>query len=187
MKTDFLRVNGNYSTFLEAKEEYLHAQGKRQESLENRVHTEIEWLRRGPKASTTKSKARIDKAHEMIGELADLNARTRTATAKIDFRVQPQTKRLIGTGRRHLRVSAAHFFQEYRFYSDVGHARWPGRAERQRQDDAASSAARRESILPRVGKFRQADSLRIVYFRSESRSSIRTGQFAARWLRTAIR
>ena len=57
-----LRVSGNYSAFLEAKEEYLHAQRNRQEALENRVHTEIEWLRRGPKARTTKSKARIDKA-----------------------------------------------------------------------------------------------------------------------------
>ena len=37
-----LRVEGNYSAFLEAKEEYLHAQKKRQESLENRVHTELE-------------------------------------------------------------------------------------------------------------------------------------------------
>ena len=34
-----LRVTGNYSTFLEAKEEYLHAQRNRQEALENRVHT----------------------------------------------------------------------------------------------------------------------------------------------------
>src|SRR5213592_3602030 len=40
-----LRVSGNYSAFLQAKEEYLHAQKKRQESLENRVHTELEWLR----------------------------------------------------------------------------------------------------------------------------------------------
>ena len=68
----FLRVNGNYSTFLEAKEEFLHAQRKQQEALANRVHTEIEWLRRGPKARTTKSKARIDKAHEMIGEAGGL-------------------------------------------------------------------------------------------------------------------
>ena len=48
-----LRVRGNYSTFLEKKEEFLHAQSKRQEALENRVHTEIEWLRRGAKARTT--------------------------------------------------------------------------------------------------------------------------------------
>jgi len=54
----FLRVNGNYSTFLEAKEEYLHAQRKRQESLENRVHTEIEWLRRGPKRQERRNRKR---------------------------------------------------------------------------------------------------------------------------------
>src|SRR5260370_24857894 len=80
-----LRVQGSYSMFLEKKEEFLHAQAQRQEALENLVHTEIEWLRRGPKARTTKSKARIGKANQLIGELADLNARTRTATAQIDF------------------------------------------------------------------------------------------------------
>src|SRR5205807_7115965 len=64
-----LRVHGNYSTFLEKKEEFLHAQSKRQEALENLVHSEIEWLRRGAKARTRKSKARIDKANEVIGDL----------------------------------------------------------------------------------------------------------------------
>ena len=87
----FLRVEGNYSTFLEAKEDYLHAQGKRQDALANRVHTEIEWLRRGPKARTTKAKARIDKAHDMIGELAELNARSRTAQPRSIF--PPRTGR----------------------------------------------------------------------------------------------
>src|SRR5580704_9088384 len=38
----FLRVRGSYSTFLEAKEQYLHAQKKRQDALENLVHAEIE-------------------------------------------------------------------------------------------------------------------------------------------------
>jgi ATP-binding cassette subfamily F protein uup len=91
-----LRVSGNYSTFLEAKELYLHAQRNRQEALENRVHTEIDWLRRGPKARTTKSKARIDKAHEMMGELAEMNARMRSTSAKIDFAASDrQTKQMI--------------------------------------------------------------------------------------------
>ena len=35
-----LRVHGNYSTFLEKKEEFLHAQSLRQEALENLVHRE---------------------------------------------------------------------------------------------------------------------------------------------------
>src|SRR6266581_2801941 len=80
-----LRVKGNYSTFMQAKEEYLHAQGKRQESLENRVHNEIEWLRRGAKARTSKSKARIDTAQELIADLGALTSRTRTSSANIDF------------------------------------------------------------------------------------------------------
>ena len=92
----FIRVKGNYSRFLEAKEEYLHAQGKRQEALENIVHTEIEWLRRGPKARRGKSKARIGKAHELIGELADVSSRTRSTSVKIDFsETNRQTKELI--------------------------------------------------------------------------------------------
>ena len=91
-----LRVTGNYSNFLEKKEEFLHAQARRQGALENRVHNEIEWLRRGAKARTRKSKARIDKANELIGELADLNARTRTSTAGIDFTATDRkTKRLV--------------------------------------------------------------------------------------------
>jgi ABC transport system ATP-binding/permease protein len=91
-----LRVRGSYTTFLEKKEEFLHAQSKRQEALENLVHNEIEWLRRGAKARTRKSKARIGKANELIGDLADLNARTRTATARIDFSASDRkTKRLI--------------------------------------------------------------------------------------------
>ncbi len=91
-----LRVRGSYSTFLEKKEEFLHAQSKRHEALENLVHNEIEWLRRGAKARTRKSKARIGKANELMGELADLNARTRTSTAQIDFSAtERQTKRLI--------------------------------------------------------------------------------------------
>ncbi len=91
-----LRVHGNYSAFLEKKEEFLHAQSKRQEALENLVHGEIEWLRRGAKARTRKSKARISKAGELMGELADLNQRTRSATAQIDFSATDRkTKRLI--------------------------------------------------------------------------------------------
>ncbi len=91
-----LRVRGTYSKFLEGRELYMEAQSKMQEGLRNRVKTEIEWLRRGPKARATKAKARIDNAHELIGKLADVDARTRTSTAGIEFAATDrQTKRLI--------------------------------------------------------------------------------------------
>ncbi len=91
-----LRVKGNFSRFLEEKQAYLESQSRQQESLRNRVRTEVEWLRRGPKARTTKSKARIDTANAMIGQLATMDARTNANFAGIDFEATDRkTKRLV--------------------------------------------------------------------------------------------
>ena len=91
-----LRVRGSYSRFLEEREGYMESQQRMQEGLRNRVKTEIEWLRRGPKARATKAKARIDNAHGLIAKLADVDSRMRTANAGITFDASDrQTKRLI--------------------------------------------------------------------------------------------
>jgi len=90
------RVKGSFSRFLEEKQAYLESQSKQQESLRNVVKTEIEWLRRGPKARTTKSKARIDSANAMIGQLKEMDSRTVVNSAGIDFEAsQRKTKRLV--------------------------------------------------------------------------------------------
>jgi ATP-binding cassette subfamily F protein uup len=91
-----LRVEGSYSKFLEGRDAYVEWQQRAQESLRNRVRIEMEWLRRGPKARTTKSKARIDNANSLIADLQDSESRSRTATAGIAFDATGrQTKRLI--------------------------------------------------------------------------------------------
>ncbi len=91
-----LRVRGTYSKFLEGREAYLESQSKMQDALRNRVKTEVEWLRRGPKARATKAKARIDNAHGLISQLKDVDQRTRTASAGIEFAATDrQTKRLV--------------------------------------------------------------------------------------------
>jgi ABC transport system ATP-binding/permease protein len=159
----FLRVDGNYSHFLEAKEQYLHAQGKRQEALENLVHTEIEWLRRGPKARTTKSQSRIDKAHSMIGELADLNNRTRTATAKIDFSASNrQTKQLIGLDGVTYTIGGRTLFKTIDFILQSGMR--VGLVGPNGSGKTTLLRLLRGEILPAAGKIQKADSLRIVYF-----------------------
>jgi ATP-binding cassette subfamily F protein uup len=90
------QVKGNYSEFLERREEFLEAQAKQQESLATKVRREVEWLRRGPKARTGKSRARVDAAGRLIEELSAATARSRTATAQIDFTASDRsTKRLI--------------------------------------------------------------------------------------------
>jgi ATP-binding cassette subfamily F protein uup len=159
----FLRVNGNYSHFLEAKEQYLHAQGKRHEALENLVHTEIEWLRRGPKARTTKSKSRIDKAHSMIGELTELNNRTRTATAKIDFSASNrQTKQLIRLDGVTYTIGGRTLFRNINFILQSGMR--VGLVGPNGSGKTTLLRLLRGDILPTAGKIQRADSLRIVYF-----------------------
>ncbi len=90
------RVEGAYSRFLEKKEEFLAAQANRQESLANKVRREIEWLRRGAKARTGKSRARTDQAGRLIRELSDLESRAPKGVAQIDFMATDRrTKRLL--------------------------------------------------------------------------------------------
>jgi ABC transport system ATP-binding/permease protein len=158
-----LRVSGNYSTFLEKKEEYLHAQRNRQEALENRVHTEIDWLRRGPKARTTKSKARIDTAHDMIGELAELKSRTRTTNAKIDFSAsERQTKQLLTLDGVKYSISDRTLFEDIHFIVTSGMR--VGLVGPNGSGKTTLLRLLRGDIKPSAGKMRQADSLRIVYF-----------------------
>ena len=91
-----LRVQGTYSKFIEGKQAYMEAQSKLQDALKNRVKIEVDWLRRGPKARSTKAKARIDNANDLIGQLKEVNSRVQTASAGIDFSATDrQTKRLV--------------------------------------------------------------------------------------------
>ena len=68
---------GNYSTYLQKKEERLQVQGKKDAKLAKRLRDELEWVRSNAKARQTKSKARLARYEEMAAE-AD-------RTRKLDF------------------------------------------------------------------------------------------------------
>jgi ATP-binding cassette subfamily F protein uup len=158
-----LRVQGSYSTFLEKKEEFLHAQSKRQEALENLVHSEIEWLRRGAKARTRKSKARIDKAGELITELAGLNARTRRATAQIDFSATDRkTKRLIELQDVTCEIGDRKLFEGLNFIVSSGMR--VGVVGPNGSGKTTLLRMLRSELAPTSGDIRRGDWLRIVYF-----------------------
>ncbi len=90
------RVKGSYSEFLIRREDFLAAQSKQQEALSNVVKREIEWLRRGAKARTRKSKARIGDAGRHIGELAELNERMAKGITQVEFIASDRkTKKLL--------------------------------------------------------------------------------------------
>ena len=110
------RVEGSYSHFLEKKEEYLLSQANRQEALANRVRYEVEWLRRGAKARTRKSQARIDDAGRLMRELSDLESRAAKGPAQIDFTATDRrTKRLISIDRISKTLGGRELFKDLTF------------------------------------------------------------------------
>lgn len=56
---------GNYSTYLEKKQERLQVQGKKDQKLAKRLADELEWVRSNAKGRQSKSRARLSRYEEM--------------------------------------------------------------------------------------------------------------------------
>ncbi len=57
---------GNYSSWLEQKDERLGQEEREQAARRKSIQTELEWVRSNPKARTSKSKARLKRFDEMV-------------------------------------------------------------------------------------------------------------------------
>ncbi|MDJ0337125.1 energy-dependent translational throttle protein EttA [Cryobacterium sp. PH31-O1] len=68
---------GNYSTYLEKKQERLLVQGKKDAKLSRRLADELEWVRSNAKGRQVKSKARLARYEEMVTAAE--------STRKLDF------------------------------------------------------------------------------------------------------
>ncbi|MFF2369537.1 energy-dependent translational throttle protein EttA [Agromyces sp. NPDC058110] len=68
---------GNYSTYLEKKQERLTVQGKKDAKLAKRLSEELDWVRSNAKGRQAKSKARLARYEEMAAEAE--------RTRKLDF------------------------------------------------------------------------------------------------------
>ncbi|NEQ27101.1 MAG: ABC-F family ATP-binding cassette domain-containing protein, partial [Microcoleus sp. SIO2G3] len=62
---DLYTYSGNYSYYLEKKAESEEAAASSQRKHAGVLRRELEWLKRGPKARSTKQKARIDRIRDM--------------------------------------------------------------------------------------------------------------------------
>lgn len=87
--------DGGYSDYIEYREERLEQLQHQRRSLANKVRREVEWLRQGVKARTTKSRARINEAHKMIDTLKG-SPTGEQQRAELDFSsTQRRTKELL--------------------------------------------------------------------------------------------
>lgn len=81
-----LSVQGTYADYLEMKEATLSAAEQKELQLKNKFRRESEWLRRGPKARTTKQQARINRAYDLEDEVAAIQEQNRKRAVNLDFK-----------------------------------------------------------------------------------------------------
>ncbi len=157
------QVNGSYSEFLEQREAYQESQSQQAQALAGKVRREEEWLRRGPKARTTKAKYRIDTAHALQAELAETKARLRQDGTDIDF---------VGSGRKTKRLIAAeHLSKSYGakiLLRDCELILSPGMAVGILGHNGSGKSTLlkllAKTIEPDQGTVSHADALKVVYF-----------------------
>jgi ATP-binding cassette subfamily F protein uup len=171
---------GRYSEFLVRRDEALRAQGTYQDALANTVRGEIEWLRRGAKARSTKARGRIKEADRLIEELADRRARRHTATAGIDFASsQRRTRRLLIT--RGLTKSLG----GRRLVSDLDLVITPGTRLGVIGPNGSGKTVLLDLLVgalePDAGEVERAEGLRVVRFEQE-RGGLDSGQSLRRAL-----
>jgi ABC transport system ATP-binding/permease protein len=157
------RVEGSYSQFLEKKEAFLLAQSSRQESLANVVRREVEWLRRGAKARTSKSKARIDEAGRLMRELSDLETRSVKNVTSIDFTATDRrTKRLVSVEGIGKDLGGRNLFRDLTFTLTPGNRL--GLLGRNGTGKTTLLRLLAGELEPDAGTIERAPALRIVYF-----------------------
>jgi ABC transport system ATP-binding/permease protein len=162
-------VDGGYADFLEARDERLSRDEVYRTTLANLARREAEWLRRGPKARTTKAKARVDAAAELFGELDAATERTRTTGVGIDFTSSGRrTKRLwVGQG-------LTKRFGERTVLDGLDLQLGPGK----RVGVVGRNGSGKTTLLrilvgelePDAGTIERAEGLRIVYFEQNRES-----------------
>ncbi len=158
-----LAVEGGYSRFLERRAEFLVASEKTYLSLQNKVRNEIEWLKRGPKARTSKDKGRIDQAHRMIDELSEMKTKARSEHTEIDFSASGRrTKRLLVAG------GLSKSYRDRRLFEDLDLLLKPGhRIGLVGENGSGKSTLLKvlaRQVMPDSGEIKQADNLQLVYF-----------------------
>jgi ABC transport system ATP-binding/permease protein len=154
---------GNYTSFLEKREEFFEYQQQRQRTLTSKVRSETEWLKQTPKARTTKAQARVQEAHRLIGELSEIKARHKQTSTKIDFvSTERQTKKLLAVKNVSKSIAGRLLF------SHVTFTLYPG----MRLGIVGANGTGKSTLLkllageiaPDAGTIKHAEGLRIVYF-----------------------
>ncbi|NLX19663.1 MAG: ABC-F family ATP-binding cassette domain-containing protein [Desulfobulbus sp.] len=163
------QVRGTYADFLDKKTDYLQQRQNLEERLANRVRRETEWLRRGPKARTTKSRYRIEEAERLQERLNEVRSHNRAA-GRLDLTFDAtarKTKKLLSA------TGLAKTFNQTTLFSDLDILLTPGMrlgllgrngSGKSTLMRILAASVRQSGLKPDKGTITTADDLRIVSF-----------------------
>jgi ATP-binding cassette subfamily F protein uup len=167
---DHLVSEGGYADYIEQREELLEQLKQQRDSLANKVRREVEWLRQGVKARTTKSRSRINEAHRLIDALSGSRIGER-ASMELDFAsTDRKTKELLKAERVSQKIGDRWLFR------DVSLRLSPGSRLAVVGPNGSGKTTLVRTLLgelsPASGKIIRASNLR-VSFMDQARSVIR--------------
>jgi ABC transport system ATP-binding/permease protein len=163
------QVRGTYADFLEKKADYLIQRHNLEERLANKVRRETEWLRRGPKARTTKARYRIEEAGRLQEQWGEVRTKNRSiGQVGIAFEsTQRKTKKLLTATGLEKRFNGPPLFSNLDLTLTPGirlgllGRNGSGKSTLMR---LLASAARQSGLKPDKGDIVTAENLRIVSF-----------------------
>ncbi len=161
----YLSFDCNYDKFLQRKEEYIQNQLSLQDSMSNKARREVEWLRAGVKARTTKSNSRIKEAHNLLDNLALVKERNRSSQQKSRLEIDAtdrKTKKLIEL--KNVNVG----YDDYQLISDLNLILGPKTCMGFLGENGSGKTSLIKAIIDYeknyTGKIQRAEKLDIVYF-----------------------
>jgi ATP-binding cassette subfamily F protein uup len=156
-------VTGTYADFLQARDEALSNQAAYRDTLAGLVRREVAWLRRGAKARTSKSKARIQSAERSIEKLEESRARSAVQTVDIEFASSGRRTKRLWSGEG-VRIA----FAGRTIVDHLDLLLTPGmRCGVLGPNGSGKTSLLRTivgEIAPSAGTIRRAEGLRVVYF-----------------------
>ena len=157
------QVRGSYADFLEARDAALSRQEAYRDTLAGLVRREVAWLRRGARARTTKSKARIDSAARSIEQLEAARARSVVSTIGIAFASSGRKSKRLWAGQG-LRIA----FGDTTILDGLDLVLTPGmRLGVLGPNGSGKTTLLRTivgEIVPAAGTIERAEGLRVVHF-----------------------
>ncbi len=156
-------IDGTYAEFLELKEGFLKGQIEQERSIASKARKELDWLRQSPKARTSKSKSRVEDAHELLQELSNIKGRNLQKKAGIDFAAsERETKKLLAAKNLSKEINGRLLFKHLDFTLSPG-----TRIGLMGPNGSGKTTLLKMlagEVLPDLGTIKKADDLKIVYF-----------------------